>query len=206
MQTSVPDVMDITREPQPVLDAYGAKPGEASFANNCLLARRLVEKGVRFVQLFDWGWDMHGTGKDNDLITGLPKKCQDVDQSCAALITDLKQRGLLEETLVIWGGEFGRTPMNEARNGSTFLGRDHHPNCFTMVMAGGGIKPGVVFGETDEFGYNVVSDKVSVRDLQQTMLHQLGLDAHRFGFPYLGLNQRLIGPTEEAQLIKGILS
>jgi len=156
--------------------------------------------------LFDWGWDMHGTGKDNDLVTGLPKKCQDVDQATAALITDLKQRGLLDETLVVWGGEFGRTPMNEARNGSTFLGRDHHPNCFTMVMAGAGIKPGITYGETDEFGYDGVRDKVSVRDLQETILHQLGLDAHRFGFPYLGLNQRLIGPTEEAQLIKGILA
>ncbi len=206
MQISVPEVFDISKEPENVRELYGAKPGEGSYANNCLLARRLVEKGVRFVQLFDWGWDMHGTGKDNDLVTGLPKKCQDVDQATAALIADLKQRGLLDQTLVIWGGEFGRTPMNEARNGSTFLGRDHHPNCFTMLLAGGGIKPGLVYGETDEFGYNVVSDKVSVRDLQQTILHQLGLDAHRFSYPYLGLNQRLIGPTEEAQLIRGILT
>lgn len=205
MQISVPEVFDISKEPESVREMYGAKPGEGGYANNCLLARRLVEKGVRFVQLFDWGWDMHGTGKDNDLTTGLPKKCQDVDQATAALITDLKQRGLLDETLVIWGGEFGRTPMNEARNGSTFLGRDHHPNCFTMIMAGAGIKPGITYGETDEFGYDAVSDKVSVRDLQETILHQLGLDAHRFSFPYLGLNQRLIGPTEEAQLIKGIL-
>jgi uncharacterized protein (DUF1501 family) len=129
-----------------------------------------------------------------------------VDQACAALISDLKQRGMLKDTLVVWGGEFGRTPMNEARNGSTFLGRDHHPNCFTMVLAGGGIKPGIVYGETDEFGYNVASDKASVRDLQQTILNQLGLDAHKFSYPYLGLNQRLIGPTEEAELIKGILA
>ncbi|HEU0040182.1 MAG TPA: DUF1501 domain-containing protein [Verrucomicrobiae bacterium] len=206
MQISVPEVFDISKEPQSIREMYGAKPGEGGFANNCLLARRLVEKGVRFVQLFDWGWDMHGTSKENDLVTGLPKKCQDVDRACAALITDLKQRGMLDGTLVIWGGEFGRTPMNEARNGSTFLGRDHHPNCFTMLLAGGGIKPGLVFGETDEFGYNVVRDKVNVRDLQQTILHQLGLDAHKFGFPYLGLNQRLIGPTEEAQLVKEILS
>ena len=206
MQISVPEVFDISKEPQTIRDLYGAKPGEGGFANNCLLARRLVEKGVRFVQLFDWGWDMHGTSKDNDLVTGLPKKCKDIDQATAALIADLKQRGLLDQTLVVWGGEFGRTPMNEARNGSTFLGRDHHPNCFTMLLAGGGIKPGVSFGETDDFGYNVALDKVSVRDLQETILHQLGLDAHRFNYPYLGLNQRLIGPTEEAQLIKGILS
>ena len=206
MQISVPEVFDISKEPQSIRELYGAKPGEGGFANNCLLARRLVEKGVRFVQLFDWGWDMHGTSKDNDLITGLPKKCQDVDRACAALITDLKQRGMLDETLVIWGGEFGRTPMNEERNGSKLLGRDHHPNCFTMLLAGGGIKPGFVYGETDEFGYNVARDKVSVRDLQQTILHQLGLDAHKFGYPYLGLNQRLIGPTEEAQLVKAILA
>jgi len=206
MQISVPEVFDLSREPEAIREMYGAKPGEGGFANNCLLARRLVEKGVRYVQLFDWGWDMHGTGKDNDLVTGLPKKCRDVDQACAALIADLKQRGLLDQTLVVWGGEFGRTPMNEARNGSTFLGRDHHPNCFTMVLAGAGIKRGFVYGETDEFGYNVARDKVSVRDLQQTILHQLGFDAHRFSYLYLGLNQRLIGPTEEAQLIKEILA
>ena len=206
MQISVPEIFDISKEPPATRVLYGAKPGEGGFANNCLLARRLIERGVRMVQLFDWGWDMHGTAKDNDLISGLPKKCQDVDRACAALITDLKQRGLLDETLVVWGGEFGRTPMNEARNGSTFLGRDHHPNCFTMLLAGGGIKPGISYGETDEFGFDVVRDKVSVRDLQETILHQLGLDAHRFSYPYLGLNQRLIGPTEEAQLIKGILS
>ena len=206
MQISVPEIFDISKEPPATRVLYGAKPGEGGFANNCLLARRLIERGVRMVQLFDWGWDMHGTAKDNDLISGLPKKCQDVDRACAALITDLKQRGLLDETLVVWGGEFGRTPMNEARNGSTFLGRDHHPNCFTMLLAGGGIKPGISYGETDEFGFDVVRDKVSIRDLQETILHQLGLDAHRFSYPYLGLNQRLIGPTEEAQLIKGILS
>jgi hypothetical protein len=206
MQISVPEVFDIAKEPENIRTMYGAKPGAGGFANNCLLARRLVEKGVRFVQLFDWGWDMHGTNKENDLVTGLPMKCKEVDQACAALITDLKQRGMLKDTLVVWGGEFGRTPMNEARNGSTFLGRDHHPNCFTMVLAGAGIKPGIVYGETDEFGYNVATDKASVRDLQQTILNQLGLDAHKFSYPYLGLNQRLIGPTEEAELIKGILA
>jgi hypothetical protein len=206
MQVTVPEVFDISREPDYIRASYGAKPGEGSFANNCLLARRLVEKGVRFVQLFDWGWDMHGTGKENDLVEGLPKKCRDVDQASAALISDLKQRGMLDETLVIWGGEFGRTPMNEARNGSTFLGRDHHPNCFTIWMAGGGIKPGMVYGETDDFGYHIAKDKMTVRDLQATILHQMGIDSHRFSFPYLGLNQRLIGPTDEGQVVRNILA
>lgn len=206
MQAAVPDVFDIAKEPRHILDLYGAKPGEASFANNCLLARRLVENGVRYVQLFDWGWDMHGTNKDNDLPTGLPKKCRDVDQSCAALVTDLKQRGLLENTLVIWGGEFGRTPMNEARGGSKFLGRDHHPNCFGMWLAGGGVRAGCVYGSTDELGYDVAENKVGVRDLQATILHLLGFDAHHFSFRSQGLNQRLIGPTDEGRVVREILA
>jgi hypothetical protein len=206
MQVTVPEVFDISKEPDYIREMYGAKPGEGSFANNCLQARRLVEKGVRFVQLFDWGWDMHGTTAENDLVTGLPKKYKDVDQANAALIKDLQQRGMLEDTLVIWGSEFGRTPMNEARNGSTYLGRDHHPNCFTIWMAGGGMKPGLVYGETDDSGYNIVRDKVTVRDLQATILNQLGFDPHRFSFPYLGLNQRLIGPTDEGQVVRQILS
>jgi hypothetical protein len=206
MQITVPDVFDISKEPESIRTMYGAKPGEGSFANNCLLARRLIEKGVRFVQLFDWGWDMHGTAATNDLLNGLPMKCKEVDQASAALISDLKQRGMLEDTLVVWGGEFGRTPMNEARNGSTFLGRDHHPNCFTLWMAGGGVKPGVVHGATDEFGYNIVQDKVTVRDFQATVLNLLGLDPYRFSFPYLGLNQRLIGPTDEGQVVKALLA
>ncbi len=205
MQIAVPEVFDISRESESTLTAYGAKPGEGSFANNCLLARRLVEKGVRYVQLYDWGWDMHGTGKDNDLVEGLPKKCRDVDQAAAALVRDLKQRGMLDETLVVWGGEFGRTPMNEERNGSKFLGRDHHPHCFALWMAGGGIKPGHVFGATDELGYFVVENKVGVHDLQATILHQMGIDSHQFSFRFQGLNYRLIGPTEEAQVIKGVL-
>ena len=206
MQLSVPDAMDITREPRYIQEMYGAKPGEATFANNCLLARRLVERGVRFVQLYDWGWDMHGTEKDNDLVTGLPKKCKDVDQPAAALIKDLKQRGLLEETLVIWGGEFGRTPMNEERNGSKLLGRDHHPHCFTIWMAGGGIKPGIVHGQTDEFGYRVAEDKVTIRDLQATILHLMGLDPFRLSYKFQGLDQRLIGPTDEAVIQHGLLA
>jgi len=206
MQMAVPEVMDISKEKQDILDLYGAKPGEASFANNCLLARRLVEKGVRFVQLFDWGWDMHGTGPDSDLTTGLPKKCQQVDQACAALVQDLKQRGLLDSTLVIWGGEFGRTPMNEARGGSTLLGRDHHPHSFSIWMAGGGVKPGIAFGETDELGYFVTQDKITVRDLQATIVHLMGFDPYKFSYKYQGLNQRLIGPTNEGQIVKEILS
>jgi hypothetical protein len=206
MQMAVPEVMDIAKEPEHIRAMYGARPGEASFANNCLLARRLVEKGVRFVQLFDWGWDMHGTGKIDDLMEAFPRKCREVDQASAALIKDLKQRGLLEDTLVVWGGEFGRTPMNEARNGSTFLGRDHHPHAFTMWMAGGGVKPGIVHGETDDLGYHIVQDKVTVRDLQATVLHLLGLDPYGFHFKYQGLNQRLIGPTNEGKVVKALLA
>jgi Protein of unknown function (DUF1501) len=206
MQLSVPEVMDISKESPEALAMYGAKPGAASFANNCLLARRLVEKGVRFVQLFDWGWDMHGTGSDNDLLNGLPKKCRDVDRASAALVQDLKQRGLLDSTLVIWGGEFGRTPMNEARGGSTFLGRDHHPHAFSLWMAGGGVKPGLVFGQTDELGYYVTEDKVTVRDFQATVLHLLGFDPYTFSYKFQGLDNRLIGPTDEGRIVKGILA
>ena len=206
MQIAVPEVMNISKESPETLARYGAKPGEASFANNCLLARRLVEKGVRFVQLFDWGWDIHGTGAVDDLMNAFPKKCREVDQASAALVQDLKQRGLLDSTLVIWGGEFGRTPMNEARNGSTFLGRDHHPHAFTIWMAGGGVKPGLVFGKTDELGYRVIEDKVTVRDFQATVLHLLGFDPYAFHYKYQGLNQRLIGPTNEGKIVKGLLA
>jgi len=206
MQMAVPDVMDIAKETPETIAMYGAKPGEASFANNCLLARRLVEKGVRFVQLFDWGWDMHGTGASDDLVNKFPVKCREIDQASAALVQDLKQRGLLDSTLVVWGGEFGRTPMNEARGGSTFLGRDHHPHAFTMWMVGGGVKKGQVFGETDELGYYVTQDKVTVRDLQATILHLLGLDPYKLNYRYQGLNNRLIGPTNEGRIVKGLLS
>jgi hypothetical protein len=206
MQIAVPDVMDIAREPPAVHSAYGTQPGRTAFANNCLLARRLVERGVRYVQLFDWGWDMHGTGRDNDIVSGLPAKCRDVDQPIAALLKDLKQRGLLDETLVVWSGEFGRTSMNEARNGSTFLGRDHHPHCFSMWLAGGGIRGGTVLGETDDLGYFITKDKVTVHDLQATVLSLLGLDAQRLTYPYQGLDQRLIGPTGDARVIRPILA
>jgi hypothetical protein len=206
MQISVPDVMDISREPALVHEAYGTRPGVTAFANNCLLARRLVERGVRYVQLFDWGWDMHGTGRDNDLITGLPKKCREVDRPIAALLRDLKSSGLLDETLVIWSGEFGRTSMNEARGGSKLLGRDHHPHCFSMWLAGGGIKGGTALGETDDLGYFITKDKVTVHDLQATVLSLLGLDAHHLTFPFQGLDQRLIGPTNDAKIVRQILS
>jgi hypothetical protein len=206
MQIAVPEVMDISKEPKEVLEAYGAEPGKASFANNCLLARRLAEQGVRYVQLYDWGWDMHGTGADNDIVTGLPKKVKDVDRPVTALLKDLKQRGLLADTLVVWGGEFGRTALNEERGGSKFLGRDHHPHCFTIWLAGGGIRAGHVHGATDDLGYFVTENKVGIHDLQATILHLLGFDAKRFSYPYQGLNQRLIGPSDEAQVVKGILA
>jgi hypothetical protein len=206
MQMTVPEVMDLSREPQTIQDAYGIEPGKESFANNCLLARRLVENGVRYVQLFHYGWDFHGVSKDTDIVQGLPGKCREIDQPIAALLKDLKQRGLLDETLIVWSGEFGRTPLNEERNGSTFLGRDHHPHCYAIWMAGGGVKRGFCFGETDELGYFITDGKMSVRDLQATILHLLGFDPKQLRFPYQGLEQRLIGPTDEAQVRHEILA
>lgn len=182
MQSSAPELMDLSDEPQHLLDLYGAKPGEASFANNCLLARRMIERGVRFVELFHESWDQHG-----GLVSGMKKNCADTEQASAALIKDLKQRGLLDDTLIIWGGEFGRTPMVQ---GSTD-GRDHHPNAFSMWMAGGGVKGGVTYGETDEFGFNVVENPVPVYDLHATILHLLGFNHERLNFPFQGLDQRL---------------
>jgi hypothetical protein len=204
MQAAVPDVMNIADEPQAIQDEYGAKAGESRFANNCLLARRLVERGVRFVQLFDWGWDCHGTGPGDDIVVHLPKKTDQVDRPIAALLADLKRRGMLDETLVVWGGEFGRTSMNEARNGSKSLGRDHHPHCYSMWLAGGGIRGGQTFGETDEFGYFITEEekKVTIRDLQATILHQLGIDPYRQKFPFQGLEQRLIGPDDAAARVR----
>ena len=191
MQMSVPDVMDIAKEPESVREAYGAQPGEGSFANNCLLARRLVEKGVRSVQLFDWGWDAHGTGPTDDIVTQLPKKCKETDKPITALLRDLKQRGLLDETLVVWTGEFGRTAMNEERNGSKFLGRDHHPGAYSMWMAGGGIKQGGNVGATDDFGYAITETPVHVHDLQATMLHCMGIDHKKLTYRFQGRDYRL---------------
>jgi uncharacterized protein (DUF1501 family) len=182
MQASAPELMDLAREPKAILDLYGAEPGKASFASSCLLARRLVERGVRFVQIFHEAWDHHG-----GLVGGLKKECGLTDKPCAALIKDLKQRGMLDDTLVIWGGEFGRTPMVQGGND----GRDHHPNCFTMWLAGGGLKPGLTLGESDEFGFNATQDRVHVHDLQATILHLLGLDHLRLTYKFQGRDFRL---------------
>ena len=193
MQMSVPEVMNINNEPEYIHQLYGTTPGKASFANNCLLARKLVEQGVRFVQLFDWGWDSHGIVESDALEIGFRNKCREVDRPMAALLLDLKQRGLLEETLVVWGGEFGRTPMQENREGKTnpYLGRDHHVEAFTMWMAGGGIKKGMSWGETDEIGYYPISGKVSLHDVQATILNQLGLDHEEHTFQFQGRPFRL---------------
>ncbi len=191
MQSSVPDLMDISKEPKEIHEMYGTEPGKKSFGNNCLLARRLVERGVRFVQLYHRGWDNHGDSEANDIKHGLPEMCRQTDQAAAALIKDLKQRGMLDETIVVWGGEFGRTPMNEGKGGSPFPGRDHHPHAFTMWAAGGGIKKGLSLGATDELGYNVVADPVDIHDLHATLLHQMGLDHTRLTYKHQGRNFRL---------------
>jgi len=191
MQSSVPELMDVSKESVATHEMYGTEPGKKSFANNCLLARRMVERGVRFVQLYHRGWDTHGTGEGDDLKHRLPNMCRQVDQAAAALVKDLKQRGLLDETIVVWGGEFGRTPMNEGRGGSPYAGRDHHPKAFTMWMAGGGIKPGLALGATDELGYSVAQDPVHVHDLHATLLHLLGLDHTKLTFKSQGRNFRL---------------
>jgi Protein of unknown function (DUF1501) len=182
MQASAPELMDLGREPKHILEMYGAEPGKPSFASNCLLARRLVERGVRFVELFHEAWDQHG-----NLVQDLKKNCKATDQACAALIKDLKQRGLLDSTLVVWGGEFGRTPMVQGGND----GRDHHPNCFTMWLAGGGVKPGVTIGESDDLGFNAIKDRVHVHDLHATILHLLGFDHTRLTYRFQGRNFRL---------------
>jgi len=193
MQTSVPEVMDISKEPEHIHKMYGTEMGKTSFANNCLLARRLVEQGVRFVQMFDWGWDSHGTTRSDSIEGGLRDKCRQVDQPMAALIKDLKQRGLLDETLVVWGGEFGRTPMQENRGNKTmpFMGRDHHTEAFTVWMAGGGIKGGFTYGETDEIGYYGIKDRVHIHDLQATILNQLGLNHEKLTYFAQGRDFRL---------------
>ncbi len=182
MQMSAPGVMDLTQEPKHILDMYGADPAKPSFANTVLLARRLSERGVRFVQIFHEAWDQHG-----NLVKDITQNCKDTDQACAALVQDLKQRGMLDDTIVIWGGEFGRTPM--VQGGSD--GRDHHPNAFTMWMAGGGFKPGITYGESDELGFNVAKDKVHVHDLHATILNQLGFDHTKLTYKFQGRNFRL---------------
>jgi hypothetical protein len=205
MQVAVPEVMDITKEPEAVLKEYGARPGTSSLANNCLLARRLVEKGVRFVHLFDWGWDFHGTSPGEDIRDGLTKKCQTMDAPVAALIRDLRQRGLLDDTLVLWGGEFGRTPFREGRTAKgAVLGRDHFPDCYTMFLAGGGVKRGFTYGESDELGFSVLKDKVHVHDLQATILHLLGMDHKRLTYRFQGRDYRLT--DVHGEVVRGLLA
>ncbi|WP_395753134.1 DUF1501 domain-containing protein [Prosthecobacter sp.] len=202
MQTSVPELMDIAHENKATLDMYGAQPGKASFANNCLLARRLIERGVRMVQLFDSDWDHHGGLKQR-----LTAKAKDVDQPMAALVRDLKQRGLLDETLVIWGGEFGRTPLRQGANGDgtkTSPGRDHHKDAYTMWMAGGGTRPGTVYGKTDDFGFNIAENGVHTHDLNATVLNLLGLDHERLTFRYQGRDFRLT--DVHGELVPGIMA
>ncbi len=201
MQSSVPELTDLSKEPESVYQMYGedARKG-GTFANSCLMARRLVERGVRFVQIYHRGWDVHG-----NLPGVLPSQCKDVDQGCWALVQDLKARGLLEDTLVIWGGEFGRTIYSQGKLTPTDYGRDHHPRCFSLWMAGGGVKGGVVYGETDEFSYNIVHDPVHVRDFQATLLHLFGIQHDRFSYKYQGLDQKLTG-VDPASVVKGILA
>ena len=201
MQASVPDLTDLASEPESTFSLYGPatkKPG--TFANTALLARRMVERGVRFVQIYHNNWDTH-----SNVAGRLPDQCRDVDQPCYALIQDLKQRGMLDETLVVWGGEFGRTIYSQGGLSHQNYGRDHHPKCFTMWMAGGGFKGGTIYGETDDFSYNIVKDPVHVRDFHATVLNQLGFDHDRFTFRHLGLDQKLTGVIP-AHVVREIIS
>lgn len=207
MQSAVPEVMDISDEPANIQELYGAVPGKESFANNCLLARRLAEQGVRYIQLYDWGWDSHGAAKNEALNGGFQDKCRQIDRPIAALLSDLKQRGMLKDTLVVWSGEFGRTPMRENRGGTEmkFVGRDHSPEAFTSWMAGGGVKPGLTYGETDPVGYSPAVDAVQLRDFHATMLHLLGFEHEKFSVAFQGLNQRLTG-VKPARVISDLLA
>jgi hypothetical protein len=201
MQASVPELTELAKEPESTYELYGdaaKKPG--TFANTALLARRLVERGVRFVQIYHNNWDTHG-----NVAGRLPDQCRDVDQACYGLILDLKKRGLFDETLVIWGGEFGRTIYSQGQLSKTNYGRDHHPRCFTMWMAGGGSKGGTIYGETDDFSYNIVKDPVHVRDFHATVLHLLGFDHTRFTVRYQGLDQKLTG-VEQARVVKELIA
>jgi hypothetical protein len=201
MQTSVPDLTDLSKESATTFQLYGedARKG-GTFANTCLMARRLAERGVRFIQVYQRGWDVHG-----NLPEVLPSQCRDVDRACYALVQDLKQRSMLDDTLVVWGGEFGRTIYSQGKLTKTDYGRDHHPRAFSLWMAGGGLKHGVVHGETDEFSYNIVNDPVHVRDFQATILRLFGIDNERFTYKYQGLDQKLTG-VEKARVVTEILS
>lgn len=193
MQMTVPEATDLSDEPRYIHEMYGTSPNEVSFANNCLLARRLAERGVRFIQLFHRGWDSHGSNDFENLHGGFLKRCKEVDQAMTALIKDLKQRGMLDETLIIWGGEFGRTPMQENRGGisNPFKGRDHHGEAFTMWMTGGGVKRGITYGETDQIGYHPTKEAIHVHDLQATILNQLGINHEQLTYPFQGREFRL---------------
>ena len=197
MQTSVPELAALDREPAAVHRLYGTTPGRASFANHCLLARRLVERGCRVVQLYHRGWDNHGVNRSDDLLHRLPALCAETDRPIAALLNDLEARGLLDSTLVVWGGEFGRTPMIEARDGSKFLGRDHHGRAFTMWLAGGGVKAGLSLGASDDLGYHAVADAVSVHDVHATLLHLMGIDHTQLTYPFEGRRYRLTDVSGE---------
>ena len=208
MQVSANEAFDIASESQKVHEDYGVEPGKESFGNNCLLARRLAERDVRFIQLFHWGWDSHGASPSEALDSGFKDRCRETDKPIAALLRDLDERGLLEDTLVIWGGEFGRTPMRENRNGRKMkhIGRDHHPGAFTMWLAGGGVKSGLQYGETDELGYDVVADPVTPHDLHATILSLLGIDHQRLTFNHQGANQRLSNLTKPSRVVHEIVS
>lgn len=209
MQMSATDAFDLKQENEATHALYGTEPGKESFANNCLLARRLAERGVRYIQLFHWGWDSHGASASEAINKGFSDRCKEVDQPMTALLKDLKQRGLLEDTLVVWGGEFGRTPMQENRGGvdSPFVGRDHNPGAFTIWMAGGGVKAGTSYGETDPIGYEAIQDKVSVHDLHATMMQLMGFDHEKLTYPSQGAPQRLTNITKPgSKVVKGILA
>jgi hypothetical protein len=200
MQASVPELTDLQDEPKHVLDLYGpdvTTPG--TYANCCLMARRMAQRGVRFTQIFHRGWDQH-----DHLPADLPKQCRDVDQASAGLLTDLRQRGMLDDTLVVWGGEFGRTMYCQGELGKPTYGRDHHPKCFSVWLAGGGVRGGISHGETDPFSYNVIKDPVHIRDLNATILHQMGIDHEGFTYAFKGLDQKLTG-VEDATIVTEIL-
>jgi hypothetical protein len=201
MQSSVPELADLSKEPQSTWDLYGPDAKEpGTFAYNCLMARRLAERGVRFTQVYKRGWDMH-----DNVTKLLPMTCQETDRACYALVTDLKQRGMLDDTLVIWAGEFGRTVYSQGGLTPDNYGRDHHPRCYTTWMAGGGVRPGITYGETDDYSYNVVKDPVTVRDFNATILHCLGIDHNKLTYKFQGLDQKLTGPVP-ASVVSGLLA
>lgn len=207
MQLDATDAMDIRREPESVRAKYNSKPGESSFANNCLVARRLAERGVRFIQLYHWGWDSHGSSANEALNIGFAQRCREVDQPISALLSDLKERGMMEDTLIVWGGEFGRTSMRENRGGQvmTMVGRDHNPGAFTIWLTGAGVKQGITHGQTDEMGYEIVKDPVEIRDLHATMLYILGFDHRKLNFPFQGLDQKVTS-VKPARVIPEVLA